>query len=67
MSQSEVLEFLKKNKGKYFSANEIIEQANLDIEPNAIRNNLFRLRRTNWIKHTTLFHNPIRYRYNSRG
>jgi len=48
LSQEDVLIFLKKHEGKWFSATEITDQ--MGFKSNAVRNNLSRLRKTDFMK-----------------
>ena len=56
MTQDDVLAFLKKNKGKWFSASQIKEK--MGYESNSVRNNLSRLRKTDFMK-VKMLKNPV--------
>tara|TARA_R100000750_G_C2326738_1_gene88498 strand:+ start:139 stop:333 length:195 start_codon:yes stop_codon:yes gene_type:complete len=63
MSQQETYEFLKRNSNKWYSA----EQISLELghSTNAVRTNLMKLRRTEWIefKDGVVGKKPYLYRY----
>ena len=63
MSQSQVLEFLKRNQGKWFTSSQIAK--GLNIHPNSITANLSKLRKTRWIEFNGrgLSNKPYLYKY----
>jgi hypothetical protein len=61
MSQQDILNFLRKNRNKYFTSREISEAINLR-HTNAIVN-LYKLRKTNFITFKLLDNNSKSVRY----
>ena len=61
ISQSEVYEFLKQNKGKWYTAKQLAEELKLSV--NCLRTNLMKLRKTGWIEFKDFGYTPKPFKY----